>query len=107
MAERIFDDGPRDLRLDTLILQADDPHRTLELLEEIDGQLKTGFGSWRSPSVECRAGSAIDQNGLFALEDIPHGILVAIKNGRVVNEEAVRQMTLGRNSAWLTTTDRY
>ena len=45
--------------------------------------------SWLSSSVERREGSPIQGKGVFAVVDIPKGMLVAIKQGRVVDERTI------------------
>jgi hypothetical protein len=62
-------------------------------IQAINQRLADGFSSWRSDAVERRDGSTIEGRGLFATEDIEASTVVAIKGGRVANEDFVRRMT--------------
>jgi hypothetical protein len=50
-----------------------------------------GITVWRAPSVERREGSEIEGQGLFALEAIPEGMVIAIKPGHVLTSQEVKE----------------
>lgn len=63
-----------------------------EFLAMVDAHATDGMTAWRSPSVKRQAGSAIEGVGLFALQDIAPQSLLAIKQGAIRTEAAVKRM---------------
>ena len=49
--------------------------------------------SWRSPGIEVRDG-AVAGLGVFAVEPIPAGRIVAVKAGHIVDREEVFRLTV-------------
>lgn len=65
------------------------PPEAQTFLEQVELGYTDGISCWRSDAVERRQGSHVAGQGLFALTDIPASMLVAIKQGRVVNGQTI------------------
>lgn len=67
------------------------PQEALAFLELVEMGKTDGISAWRSSDIERREGSQIDGQGLFALNDIPANMLVAIKQGHLVSGQTVSE----------------
>lgn len=67
------------------------PRGAETFLELLEMGRTDGVGAWRAEAVERRDGSEIEGQGLFAVEDIPGGTLVAIKPGHVLTSHQVKE----------------
>jgi hypothetical protein len=85
----IIESGPRKLGFDAVVGH----DWTFKFIAQVDQVLSDGKSSWRCCQVERREGSAIEGRGLFATDHIDAYQLVAVKGGRVVDEQTVRELT--------------
>jgi len=90
MNPRIIDAGPRHFCPDVAV----GSQEFLKFLSDVDSSLSYGYTGWRSDGVERCDGSVIEGQGLFATTDIEPGQLLAIKGGRIVNEDEVIKLSV-------------